>query len=68
MVKRKIRNGKTARTKEKEIAEALDVIYPFDNPLKKNRVTSYNGIPSNPGKMIRFDAHMPFLTGFHLVI
>jgi hypothetical protein len=53
MLKRKIRKGKIARKTEYEIAAALEVTYPSFNPLKKKTATSYRGVPSNPGRIIR---------------
>ena len=65
MVKRKIRKGNMARKKLKEIAEALEVMYPSVIPFIKNLVTSYKGIPSNPGRMIFLDNLMKNKTGFN---
>ena len=56
-----------ASTNEKEIADAREPMYPFTRPLKKNRITTYMGIPSKPGNTIRFDRRIRNLTGFHSI-
>jgi hypothetical protein len=58
MVKKKIREGNIARKKLKDIADALDVMYPSYSPLMKKPATLYKGSPSKPGKTIFFDALM----------
>lgn len=54
-----------AKNTENEIAAARDDRYPFVSPLKNRQATVYNGIPSNPGRMILFDRPMIEFTGFN---
>jgi hypothetical protein len=54
-VKKKIIVGNKATKKLKAIEDALVVIDPFHNPLRKNTATSYKGSLSKPGKTIFFE-------------
>jgi len=67
IVKRKIRKGKIARKNENEMAAARLLTNPSDNPLAKNRLTSYKGTPSNPGNMIFCEALVSQTKGFEVV-